>query len=187
MSSYLYEGGEKGDLARLVQPTISIDEYRSKMGEDKDVVVLGVVVFGQEPAEDLVSFIEKSYDFVLDSDVSSGETSDGNYMVFVELKRDKNVSGQIIQMFTDIMKLTDQSLKDWTFTYYKDSERYELTREELSRHIIATPVEYEIKSNEGLEESIQLNHLRSISGIKVQPQAIKDVQIINWQIAAGIK
>src|ERR1700741_2592742 len=105
MSRFVNEGAEAGDLARLVNPELTIDEFRSKMGEDKDIVVIGVTVMGSEPAADLVNFIEKSYDFVLDADVSSGETRDGNYMVFVELERKSNVADSIFQMFEDIMHL----------------------------------------------------------------------------------
>jgi hypothetical protein len=184
---YVNEGAEKGDLARLVQPHLSIDEYRSKMGEDKDVVVLGMVVFGSEPAEDLVSFIEKSYDFVLDADISSGETSDGNYMVFVELERKPSVNQNILDMITDICNLTKQKVKDWSFSYYKNSSKHDLTIENLSREVINSPVKYEMNTERAVEESIELNKLRAISGIAVKSQKIRDVQLLDIQIAAGIR
>ena len=62
-----------GDLNRLVHNELHIDEYKSKMGTDEDVCVISFKVSGKEPGADLVSFIEKGYDFVLDADVSSGE------------------------------------------------------------------------------------------------------------------
>ena len=181
------EGVEMGDLGRLVQPEMSIDEFRSKMGEDKDIIVVGFTVFGKEPADDLVNFVEKSYDWVLDADISSGETSDGNYLVFVEIERKKQASAEIMQMLDDMMNLTEQSLKDWTFTYYKGIERLPVTFENLSAKIIATPLEYEQKMDSELEESIQLNHLRAIAGVKVQPMSIKDSQLLSLQRASGIK
>jgi hypothetical protein len=185
--SSIFEGAEKGDLARLVQPVLAIDEYRSKMGDDKDVVVLAVTVFGSEPAEDLVAFVEKSFDYVLDADVSSGETSDGNYMVFIELERNSKTCSHIMDMFTDIQNLTDQKLEDWQFTYYKQARKHELTLENLEAQVIQTPHEYEVKTSANMEESIQLNHLRAISGIPVRTMPIKDVQILDMQIAAGIR
>lgn len=178
------EGIEYGDLARLVKPELSIDEFRSKMGDDKDIVVVGFTVFGKEPAADLVDFVEKSYDWVLDSDLSSGETSDGNYIVFVELQRDKKAAKQIHTMLTDIMNLTNQSLKDWTFTYYKNTERYPFTVEDLTRQILSTPEEYEMSTGDALEES--LNSLRAVSGIDVKPKK-HDSILTSLQIAAGIK
>ena len=69
----LNENLEHNDLKRLVHPELHIDEYKSKMGDDSDVCVVSFKVSGKEPAADLVSFIEKGYEFVLDADVSSGE------------------------------------------------------------------------------------------------------------------
>ena len=118
----LQEGVTHGDLGRLVEPNMTVDEFRSKMGEDKDIVVIGFTVFGKDPADDMVNFIEKSYDWVLDADVSSGETSDGNYVVFVEIQRTNKVPDQILSMIEDLMNLTDQKVEDWTFNYYTGSE-----------------------------------------------------------------
>lgn len=83
----LNEGLEKNNLKRLVHPELHIDEYKSKLGKDEDVVVISFKITGREPAEDLVNFIEKGYDWVIDADVSSGEMSDGDYVVFVECDR----------------------------------------------------------------------------------------------------
>jgi len=186
-NNHITEGLEMSDLARLVQPSMEIDAYRSKMGDDKDIVVLNFTVLSKDPAEDLASFIEKSYDWALDADVSSGETSDGNYLVFVELERKPSAAEHIYNMLTDMMNLTDQKIEDWTFTYHKESKSIPATLENLTKKIIKTSEEYEMKNADSLEEASQLNHLRSLSGIKVEPTKITDLQIINIQVAAGIK
>ena len=59
--SNLFEGLEKGDLARLIHPELHVDEFKSKLGDDQDVIVLSFKVDAKEPAGDLVSFIEKSF------------------------------------------------------------------------------------------------------------------------------
>ena len=79
------EGLLAGDLRMLVDNIIEIDSYSSKMGDDKDIVVLAFTVKSQDPATDLVTFVENGYDFVLDADASPGELSDGKYKVFVEI------------------------------------------------------------------------------------------------------
>ena len=163
----LLEGAEMSDLARLVSPLMTIDEFRSKMGDDKDIVVVGFTVFGKEPANDLVNFIEKSYDWVLDADISSGETSDGNYLVFVEIQRKPESGDHIFTMLEDMMNLTDQDITDWEFTYYKGTKSLPVTKENLNKEIIGTPEEYEIKTNASLEEAYELNSLRAISGVRV--------------------
>jgi hypothetical protein len=186
-NNQIFEGAEAGDLNRLVQPMMSIDEFKSKMGEDKDIVVIGFTIMGKEPADDLTNFIEKSYDWVLDADISSGETSDGNYMVFVEVERKQEVPDYLFALMEDMMHLTDQKLEDWKFSYLKDPETYPLTIEELTKHIITSPEEYEVANSDSLEEGRQLNSFRALAGVKVNPSVIKDMQILSIQRAAGIK
>ena len=81
----LLEGLELGDLKRLIHTELHIDEFKSKLGRDEDVCVISFKVTGKEPGNDLVNFIEKGYDWVLDADISSGEMDDGSYIVFAEL------------------------------------------------------------------------------------------------------
>lgn len=187
MSNYLQEGSEKGDLHRLVQPILSIDEFRSKMGEDKDIVVFGFTVFGKDPATDLVNFVEKSYDWVLDADLSSGETNDGNYVVFIEVERTPKVIEQVMTLMEDLMNLTDQELEDWSFTFYNKPDKHPVTKEELSASIITTSQEYENKISDDLKEGARLNSLRALAGVTVKPSIIKDMEILNMQSAAGIR
>ena len=102
LRSKLKEGLEQGDLERLVSPKISIDEYKSKMGSDEEIVVISFTLQGKEPALDLVNFIEKSYEWVADADVSSGEVFDGSYIVFVEIERTPDIAEQIIELLEDL-------------------------------------------------------------------------------------
>lgn len=176
-----------GDLKRLVEPTLLIDAYRSKMGEDKDICVVSFNVFSKEPANDLANFVEKSYDWVLDADVSSGETSDGNYLVFVEIQRDKKACDHIYKMLVDIQNLTEQKIEDWEFSYYKGKKTYPLTIEEMVKHVISSPEEYERKVGEEVKESRQLDSLRALAGVTVQPKKLTDSLLFNMQVMAGIK
>jgi hypothetical protein len=91
----LNEGLRSNDLKDMVHSVLTIDTHRSKMGEDRDVCVLSFTVNDRNPAKDLMEFIEKGYDFVLDADVSSGENTNGEYSVFVELSRTKDLAEQI--------------------------------------------------------------------------------------------
>jgi len=81
----------QGDLRYCVDNIFEIDSYQSKMGTDDKIVVLSFRVKPSQAAEDLVNFIEKGYDFVLDADKTSGEQTDGYYRVFVEIERNKNI------------------------------------------------------------------------------------------------
>lgn len=182
----LFEGVEMGDLKRLVEPNLTIDTYRSKMGDDKDICVISFTIMGKEPAGDLVNFIEKSYDWVLDGDISSGEASDGNYLVFVEIERNEKACDHIMVMMKDIMNLTEQKIDDWTFSYYKGVAKYPLTVEQLVKHVITSPLKYQQKMEELTQESLNLDHLRAISGINVGKKKISDPDIKAIMAAAGI-
>ena len=83
MSQLLNEGLRKKDLEYLVGNKIHFDEYDSKMGDPEDVITVSFKVKQRMPSEDLTSFIENGYDWVLDADVSSGEIDDGEFLVFV--------------------------------------------------------------------------------------------------------
>ena len=54
----LKEGLKAGDLEGVVNRRFSIDQFKSKMGEDRNIMVLSFVVDGLEPAKDLERFAE---------------------------------------------------------------------------------------------------------------------------------
>jgi len=72
-------GLRKDDLKDLVDHIFEIDSFKSKMGEDSDIVVLSFSTKNEASAKDLENFLEKGYPFVLDADATSGEQSDGMY------------------------------------------------------------------------------------------------------------
>jgi hypothetical protein len=177
----LNEGLENGDLKRLVHDELHIDEFKSKLGEDKDVVVISFKVAGKEPAQDIVDFLEKSYDWVIDADVSSGEMSDGDYIVFVEVPREKEVVDRIIEMMKDLMNLTDQKIKEWRVRYYKDNQEHKLDRDSLQQLIPTTPEEYEARFGKK-----EIDSLKTAAGVRVNTKAPKNEFTEALRIAAGI-
>jgi hypothetical protein len=135
----------KSDLGHLVDTIIEIDSYKSKMGEDSDIVTLAFSVHGNEPAKDLENFIEKGYPFVLDADVTSGEQSDGTYKVFVEIERTKDIPMQIIEIADGVSKLSD--LEKMKFRYYKNFKSKDLDEDNLAT-IPVDKESYDIAVNE---------------------------------------
>lgn len=180
------EGTEKGDLRNLVHNDLHIDEYKSKMGNDEDICVLSFKIRDREPAEDLVNFIEKGYDWVLDADVSSGEISDGDFLVFVEAERNKSLPNDIYQLLQDVMNLTGQDLEDWAATYPKTKSKVNLTLKNLQKIIPATKEEYQsLLSDSEVEQ--QLDELKMAAGIPINKKLEQTRDIEAVQIAAGIK
>ncbi len=121
------------DLQDLVYRVFEVDAYKSKMGNDSDIVVLSFTVNEEAPARDLVNFIEKGYSFVLDADVSSGEQFDGMYRVFVELERNSSVPEQIMEIMNGVGKLSGRT--DWKYRYYKSFKSMPLNIESLQEQI----------------------------------------------------
>lgn len=141
MSKKLTEGLKFKDLENLVNNTFLIDTYKSKMGEDRDVAVLSFKVKDRLPALDLMEFIERGYGFVLDADISSGEESDGQYSVFVEIERNKNIASNINQIIEGISRLT--GINDWRFRYHKDWKGKQFSIQNISETVPSTPELYD--------------------------------------------
>lgn len=195
--SQLYEGLEVGDLARLVYPELHIDEFKSKMGEDADIVVLSFVVEGKEPATDLMNFIERGYDWVLDSDVSSGELDNGEYVVFVEMERTPEAAEQIYELIENIQNLTDQDLAEWTFKYRKKPGTHDISIENLQEYVPLTPDSYiEQYSDEEDEEEgetelpdtdDEMDAMLETARVPMPKKAPKNEFTESLRIAAGLK
>jgi hypothetical protein len=139
----LTEGLGAKDLKELVSEVFTVDQYKSKMGEDQDIVVLGFRVKEKFPAVDLMEFIEKGYSFILDADISSGEEHDGQYQVFVEIERSPQLATQLKHLFSGISQLTD--CHDWKFRYQKAGASVPFNEETVVKHIPLTPEDYKNK------------------------------------------
>lgn len=177
----LSEGVEQGDLRLLVHPELHVDEFQSKLGKDKDVCVISFKVADKAPAADLVSFIEKGYEWVIDADVSSGEMDDGDYIVFVEIDRSPELPKQLMKMLEDLMNVTEQDLKDWRVRYQKSQEDNPATEESLEALIPLTPEEYESKYGKK-----DIDALKTASGQKVDTKAPKNDYTESLRTLAGI-
>jgi hypothetical protein len=136
----------EGDLKNLVEKVFEVDSYKSKMGDDKNIVVVAFSLKQKAAADDLASFIEKGYSSVLDADATPGEQSDGTYKVFAELERDKEVAEQIRDMLDGIERLAKRL--DFRFRYYKNFRSQEATQENLDAAIPKDPESYEIAITE---------------------------------------
>lgn len=168
-NSNLFEGLEAGDLARLIHPELHVDEFKSKLGDDADVVVISFKVDSKEPANDLVAFVEKGYDWVVDADVSSGEMDDGSYIVFVELDRNEQLAENIMSLLEDMTNLTEQDLEDWRVRYYKSHKETQLSLESLQQLIPDTPEKYQ-----SLYGQEAIDQLKTAAGINVNTRAPKN-------------
>lgn len=153
----LHEGLKSNDLKDLIKNTFDVDTFKSVMGDDENVIVLSFEVSDHNAANDLEDFIEKGHKFVLDSDVSAGETDEGHYKVFVEIERGRNSISQIEDLLYGISQLS--GIENWRFRYYKDLQSHDI--EKLKDIVPITAQSYRAKIDESFENDIRFFFRRS--------------------------
>jgi len=139
------EGLKAGDLEGVVSKTFSVDQYKSKMGDDRNIMVLAFVVDGLAPAKDLERFAETGYKEIMDADATPGTLEDGKHKVFVEFARVEQVDQHIFKFLEDLKKLTN--IEMFQFTYHKRDVPFEASAKNLADVLPRTPIAYTQKVN----------------------------------------
>lgn len=147
----LNENLHESDLKDLVKKVFEIDSYKSKIGDDEEIIVLSFTVDSEDPAKDLENFIEMGYSFVLDADTSIGEMEDGTYKVFVEIERNQNAIKYILKLLDGISKLTD--IDTMRFRYFKSFTSYAATEENLTNVVPLDKDTYRIATEKHMLEN----------------------------------
>ena len=168
------------DMEGLLKPTIHVDEFSSKMGDDDDIIVISFFVRDPQAARDLMSWFEKGYDFVLDADRSPGEIKPGRYLVYVEIRRRSTAGGHVEQLLNDLNTLTEFENADQWIMHYKNQE-VPFSRDTFDSMVPLTPKAYRDRYEK------DLNEMRVAAGMPVvttYDKRDRDLQTI--QSAAGI-
>ena len=167
------------DLEGLMKPTIHVDEFSSKMGDDDDIIVISFFLRDQQAARDLMMWFEKGYDFVLDADRSPGEIKPNRYLVYVELRRRSTAGGHVEELLHDLNTLTEYELDDWEM-HYKD-QHVPFTRDTFESLVPMSPRAYRERYDQ------DLNEVRSAAGLPVMVTYDRqDPALQSIQSAAGI-
>ena len=152
-----------GEMTNLVNPIISIDQYRPKIGEVSETVVLAFEVAQEGAAGDLSNLIETDVVKSLDVDVSQGPNNNGKYLVFVEFERNKNLHKNIMEIVKTVSKVTD--INEWTYEYYKGEGSKELTEDNLSQTVLDNQQQYVLKYSQTEETNEDLDRVKRLAGI----------------------
>ena len=139
------EGLKAGDLDGVVSKRFSVDQFKSKMGDDRNIMVLAFTVDGMAPAKDLERFAETGYKEVLDADATPGTLEDGKHRVFVEFARVEAVDQHVRKFLDDLKKLTNTEI--FEFTYHKNTTPFEASAANLAKILPRTPEAYSQKIN----------------------------------------
>ena len=173
------------DLEGQLKDKITIDEYAAKMGKDSDIVTITFTVHSKLAAQDLVTWFERGYDFVLDASISDGEIDSGKWLVFVEMSRRSKVPNRIITLLEDLETLTGIEVGDWTVEI--DGDEYEASEEIMKQKMILNPNEYkDKKDSEDEEPETDLNEMRLRAGLDVKASYVEDEYIKNLKSIARV-
>jgi len=178
-TSPLFESLEFKELEGIMKPTIHVDEFSSKMGDDDDIIVISFFVRDQQAAKDLMNWFEKGYEFILDADRSPGEIKPNRYLVYVEIRRRSTAGAHVETLLDDLSTLTEFTPDDWTM-HYRGKE-VPFSQEEFERLVPLTPKEYRRRYDE------ELNEVRTAAGLPtVRIYERSDRLLQTLQSAAGI-
>jgi len=172
-------GLRANDLKDTVLDIFEVDSFQSKMGDDRDVCVISFTTTQRGPARDMMEFIEKGYNFVLDSDLSAGEDTNGNYHVFVELNRDPDLGNNIKDLLSGIDKLTGK--QDWKFKYYKSPKTHSFDRGMLENLVPTTPVAYDT-----MMEQTRINQIESFFKSTYKTEIVVEGNIVTIKKPFGV-
>ena len=177
-SNQLFEGLEYKDLVGMMKPTIHIDEFSSKMGDDDDIIVVSFFVRSKQAATDLMNWFEKGYDWVLDADVSPGEIKPGRFLVYIELRRRSAAGRNIAEALDDLSTLTEYDSTAWTMHY--EGKNFPFSAEEFDRVVPLSPKDYR------KQKESDLNEMRAAAGLDTVAIHEREKDIRQLQAAAGI-
>ena len=176
----LFEALSYKDMEGLIKPTIHVDEFSSKMGDDDDIIVISFFVRDQQAAKDLMSWFEKGYDFVLDADRSPGEIKPGRFLVYVEIRRRSTAGANVEQLLNDLNTLTEwEDSSAWTM-HYRDKE-VPFTRDDFDSTVPLSPKAYRERYEKDLNEVRVAAGLPVVANYDRQDRSLQAIQS-----AAGI-
>jgi hypothetical protein len=150
LSKQINESIQNNDLTDLISPVVSIDQYKSKLGDDKEIVVLGIKIKDKSPADDLSQFLETGHN-ALDVDISPGPDVDGWYTVFVELERNSQLFDRIDAILQDAQR-ADNSVQQWSFNSYESDVTQQWSKQAFADGVISSSYDYVVKHNPDAKE-----------------------------------
>ena len=153
-----------GEMENLVTPVVSIDQYKPKIGEANETVVVAFEVAHEQPAKDLSNLIETDVIESLDVDISQGPNNNGKYFVFVEFERNDKLHENILGIMKVVNNVT--GINEWKFNFYKGTDSLELNEDNLRNSVIDNSEQYVLKYSTVEDTNESINRLKLLAGVK---------------------
>ena len=149
-----------GEMENLVNSTISIDQYKPKIGEANETVVVAFEVQQELAAKDLSNLIETDVTESLDVDISQGPNNNGNYLVFVEFNRDNKLHNRIMEIMKCVSNAT--LINEWQYEYYNCDNAVDLNEINLKETVLDNQEQYVLKYAQQTED---LTRVKQLAGL----------------------
>jgi len=158
----IYEDLTALDLEHMLKLIVDVDRFQSKMGDDRDIIVVAFRVNDRDACTDLENFFERGYKYVLDADSSPSDDTT-NSICFVEFQREKYFTRKFNEILHGLKLLT--GIDNFVFKYYKSMKS--LTKEELYSKLPTTPDEYDqfVEAEHNIKN--QLNAMKTIAKLPI--------------------
>ena len=147
-------------MVNWVNSTISIDQYKPKIGEANETVVVAFEVQQELAAKDLSNLIETDIVESLDVDISQGPNNNGNYLVFVEFARDNKLHNRIMEIMKCVSNVTE--ITEWQYEYYKGTGAVDLNEDNLKETVLDNQEQYVLKY---AQQNENLNRVKQLAGL----------------------
>ena len=140
MNRHMEEDLPKGSFYNLVLDEILVDAFKPKFGDEKDFALFSFFIKQRDAADRLMNFIrQKNFD-LLDIEVSPDPKEYGQYILFIEMNRNKDMFATMDKLLLHIDHLV--SIKQWRFRTSDYKDYVDWGRENFIKVVPQTPDEY---------------------------------------------
>jgi hypothetical protein len=142
-------------LENTILPQISVDEFEPKLGDEYDAIVVAFYAKDEEPADDLCTFIQRGVIDIEDVEVSKSTDENGNYVIFVEIVRNKKFKERFMELIKDVEKVAGK--QEWEVKPYLSDDTFQFDDPKLFNYIITDKKDYMDKEDfikQNMKESI---------------------------------
>lgn len=153
----IQEGLRKGDLADLVLPLISVDEYVASTDPD-ECIAFGFYIHDKDAANDFNRFLQKSPYPILDCQLSPAPDQHGYWMVFVELMNNSRLPEIFTNILAEIKDLID--IDQWQLRVRGIDDLVTFSEENLKKCLKEIP---KTKQNESIIDFFNVSTLTDVS------------------------
>lgn len=127
-------------LRGFVQDRFLMDVYKPQNGDEKDIVVVAFMVLERKPAIILSRRITQGQFEFIDVDVSPAPDEEGNYLVFLEIKRNAAMFAVLNDILQHVGSMVD--IHQWYFQPYAHKAYLDWNRENFLKTIPQSPEDH---------------------------------------------